>query len=83
MEHVLAFMEHGNETDDNIAGMLWALDCISEVERLSPESLKLVVGISNLFGKSATEFHQQETVEKSPVVIEPKLTRKHKRRKKK
>jgi hypothetical protein len=60
VNHLLEFMDHGNEGDDNIGGMLWALDCLSEVERLCPEALKHVVGISNLFGKEAVEFHQKE-----------------------
>ena len=60
VEHLLSFQESGNEHDDNIAGMLWALDCLSEVERLAPAALKYIVGINDLFGRSATSFHREE-----------------------
>ena len=33
---------------------------VAEVERLAPEALQHVVGITNLFGKEATEFHREE-----------------------
>ena len=59
-EHMLKFMESGNEEDDNIGGMLWALDCLSEAERLCPEALQQVVGISNMFGASAVKMHTEE-----------------------
>lgn len=59
-DHLLNFMEDGNATDDNIGGMLWALNCISEVERLAPNALKNIVGISDIFGRSATKFHREE-----------------------
>ena len=61
-EHLMQFMENGNATDDNIAGMLWALDCISEVERLRPSALSYIVGISNLQGCAATRFHSIEQI---------------------
>lgn len=59
-EHLLKFKEEGNEGDDNIGAMLWALHCLDEVHRLCPDALKHVVGITNLFGDSATEFHKEE-----------------------
>jgi hypothetical protein len=58
--HMLNFMESGNTEDDNIAAMLWALDALSEVERLCPQALAHVVGISDLFGASASRFHKAE-----------------------
>lgn len=60
IEHLLQFMEHGDEKDDNLGAMLWAIDALIEVQRLCPEALKHVVGISNIFGDKATEFHQEE-----------------------
>jgi hypothetical protein len=60
VEHLLNFMENGNEIDDNLGGMLWALNCLSEVERLAPKALDSVVGINDLFGRSATKFHREE-----------------------
>ena len=36
IEHVLNFMSSGNKFDDNIGAMLWALDALSEIERLAP-----------------------------------------------
>jgi hypothetical protein len=58
-EHLLKFQE-GDETDDNLAAMLWALDCLVEVRRLCPEVLKKVVGTSNLYAESATQYHQEQ-----------------------
>jgi hypothetical protein len=60
VEHLLRFMEAGNEDDDNIGAMLWALNALSEVERLCPLALNHVVGVSNLFAEKATAFHSQE-----------------------
>lgn len=59
-EHLLKFMESGNTKDDNIGGMVWALDCLSEVERLCPESFKSIVGTCDLFGESAEVYHNEE-----------------------
>lgn len=59
-EHLLDFMERGNVNDDNIGGMLWALDALSEVERLCPEALAHVVGICDVFGASAVKMHDAE-----------------------
>jgi hypothetical protein len=77
MEHVLEFMESGNEDDDNIGGMLWALDCISEVERLAPDAFKYVVGISSIFGERATEFHNKEMNARKEKASEPVIEEKH------
>jgi hypothetical protein len=60
VEHLLNFMDSGNDLDDNIGGMLWALNCLSEVERLAPKALSNIVGINDLFGHSATAFHKEE-----------------------
>lgn len=65
VDHLLKFMDEGNTVDDNLGGMLWALDCLCEVERLCPDALKNIVGINNLFGIAATQFHQQEQANKS------------------
>jgi hypothetical protein len=59
-EHMLKFMESGNTEDDNIGGMLWALDCLSEAERLCPDAFSLVIGISNMHGSTAAELHTEE-----------------------
>jgi hypothetical protein len=59
-DHLMKFMESGNSEDDNIGGMLWALDALSEVERLCPEALTHVVGISDVFGPAATKMHNDE-----------------------
>jgi hypothetical protein len=59
-EHMLKFMESGNTEDDNIGGMLWALDCLSEAERLCPDAFGLVIGVSNMHGNTAAEFHVEE-----------------------
>lgn len=65
VEHLLRFMESGNRDDDNLGGMLWALDALVEVERLCPEALSQVVGITNIFGAEATKLHQKEMAERS------------------
>lgn len=59
-EHMLKFMESGNEEDDNIGGMLWALDCLAEAERLYPDALRRVVGLSNLHGDTAVKMHKED-----------------------
>ena len=59
-EHLLAFQESGNEHDDNLGAMLWAIDALIEIERLCPDVLKQVIGTCHLFGDSATEYHQRE-----------------------
>jgi hypothetical protein len=59
-EHMLKFMESGNTEDDNIGGMLWALDCLSEAERLCPEAFSHVIGVSNVFGEAAVTVHTAE-----------------------
>ena len=64
MEHLLRFMESGNRDDDNIGAMLWALDALSEVERLCPQALERICGFSDLFGEKATAFHLQEMKER-------------------
>ena len=66
VEHLLRFMESGNKDDDNIGGMLWALDALSEVERLSPQSLSRVVGISDVFGVAAARLHAEEMKQGKP-----------------
>lgn len=60
VNHLLNFVEKGNRDDDEIGGMLWALDALSEVERLCPDALKHVVGISNVFGDDAAKMHAEE-----------------------
>jgi len=62
--HLMNFMDNGNTEDDNIGGMLWALNALSEVERLCPEALKHVVGISNVWGPEAIKMHQLEMEKK-------------------
>jgi Domain of unknown function (DUF5664) len=59
-EHLLAFMEHGNEHDDNLGAMMWGLHALEEVERLCPVVLRRVLGVCNLHGPSATRVHVQE-----------------------
>ena len=59
-EHMLKFMESGDADDDNIGGMLWALDCLSEAERLCPDALERVVGLSDLFGTDAVAMHEDD-----------------------
>ena len=59
-QHLMDFMKEGNKHDDNIGGMLWGLECLSEVERLAPEALKYIVGISNVFAEVAAEINAEE-----------------------
>lgn len=63
-EHLLLFMEAGDKSDDNLGAMMWALHCLMEVERLAPESFKNIVGMCDLFGQTATEFHECEMAKK-------------------
>lgn len=56
VEHVLNFMESGNDLDDNLAAIVWACAFLMEAERLAPEELRKVVGHCQYFGESAKQF---------------------------
>lgn len=60
-EHLLNFLEDGNDKDDNLGAIVWCCAFLMEVERLHPELLKQVIGQSKFEGKTAREF-----VEKFP-----------------
>jgi hypothetical protein len=60
VQHLLNFMAHGNTKDDELAGAMWAIHCLMEVERLCPNALKNVVGLCDLHGATASVFHQDE-----------------------
>ncbi len=65
VEHLLKFMSEGNTEDDNLGAIIWALHCLTEAERLSPNDFNKIVGLSNLFSEAATIFHEQEMKERS------------------
>jgi hypothetical protein len=75
MEHLMAFMDHGNEGDDNLGAMVWALHCLSEVERVSPEALNHVCGMCNLNGQAATVFTEAEMKARERFHGTPKVER--------
>ena len=58
-DHLMDFMENGNRDDDNIGGMLWALDFLSDVERLHPQLRAQVLGTCNLSGAKATQYNEK------------------------
>lgn len=60
VQHLLNFMQDGDTKDDNLGAMLWGIHCLMEVERLSPQSLENIIGISNIYGSIATKFHEAE-----------------------
>lgn len=60
VEHLMKFMHEGQAEDDNLAAILWGVNALCEVERLAPDAFKHIVGITNKFGESAREFHEQE-----------------------
>lgn len=60
MEHLLLFAAEGNTKDDNLGAVLWGINCLLEVERLAPEALIHVVGITDKFGETAKTFHEEE-----------------------
>lgn len=59
-EHLLALQQDGNEKDDNLGAMLWALNALIEVERLCPDTFKKVFGTCYLSGASARLVHEEE-----------------------
>lgn len=64
IEHLTAFQAEGNSKDDNLAAAMWNLAALMEVERLCPEALTHVVGITDLFGPDAVTFHQKEQAQR-------------------
>ena len=81
-QHLMDFMKEGNKHDDNIGGMLWGLECLSEVERLAPDALKHIIGICDLFDEDAKRFHTNEQACRSSekiakeikhILIEPRF----------
>jgi len=64
VNHLLNFKDKGNRDDDELGGILWAVDALIEVERLCPEALKNVVGICDVFGEAAKEWTRQEQEKK-------------------
>lgn len=64
-QHILNFMIEGNTKDDNLGAALWGLHCLMEVERLSPEALNKIVGMSNIYGELATKMHNIEMAKRN------------------
>lgn len=64
-QHILNFMAEGNTKDDNLAAALWGLHCLMEVERLAPEALNKIIGVSNIYGELATKMHNIEMAKRN------------------
>jgi hypothetical protein len=60
-----------NRVVDNLGAMLWALDCLIEVERLCPDVLSQVIGTSELWGPTAAGRHEAEMVQKIRATAPP------------
>lgn len=60
MEHLLLFAAEGNAKDDNLGAVLWGINCLLEVERLAPDALNHIVGITDMYGDAAKTFHAEE-----------------------
>ncbi len=61
-QHMVDFLDTGNEFDDNLAAIAWSAGFLMEAERLSPERLKQVIMQSKFHGKTATK--QKEHLKK-------------------
>jgi len=59
VEHLLYFLEDGNEKDDNLAAIGWCLGFLMEAERHAPEAFKSVFGQCKLFGESARKLQEE------------------------
>lgn len=59
-DHLLKFMESGNEEDDNLGAIAWALDALMECERLHPEVFDQIYGACQLSGAAAADAHCEE-----------------------
>jgi hypothetical protein len=59
VEHLLYFLEDGNEKDDNLAAIGWCLGFLMESERHAPEAFKSVFGQCKLFGESAKSLQDK------------------------
>lgn len=64
-EHMIEFLENGNEADDNLGAIAWCAGFLMEAERVSPELLKACLMQARYHGKSATE--QKEKLLKEQV----------------
>lgn len=65
IQHMLNFMVEGNTKDDNLGAAMWGLHCMMEVERLAPEALNKIVGVSNIYGELATKMHNIEMAKRN------------------
>lgn len=63
-EHILDFLENGNEKDDNLGAIAWSAGFLMEVERHAPEVLQSVIGQCKLFGESAKQLKDKMKGEK-------------------
>lgn len=52
-QHMVDFLDTGNEHDDNLAAIAWSAGFLMEVERLHPEMLNQVIGQSRFSGNAA------------------------------
>jgi hypothetical protein len=63
MQHMVDFLDTGNQNDDNLAAIAWSAGFLMEAERLNPELVMQVIGQSRFHGKSATQ--QKEFLRKA------------------
>ena len=57
-QHMVDFIDKGDEEDDNLAGVVWGAAFLMEVERMHPELLKQVIGQSRFSGEEARKFRE-------------------------
>ena len=57
-QHMVDFIDKGDEEDDNLAGVVWGAAFLMEVERMHPELLKQVIGQSRFSGEEARKFQR-------------------------
>jgi len=55
-DHMIDFLEHGNSKDDNLGAIAWCCGFLMEVERVSPNTLKEILGQANLVGDNAKDY---------------------------
>jgi hypothetical protein len=49
-EHLIDFLENGNQKDDNLAAIAWCCGFLMEVERVAPAIINQIIGQARYFG---------------------------------
>lgn len=57
-DHVINFLDDGDDKDDNLAAIAWCCGFLMEVERVAPKLLRQIIKQSHRYGRGATKFKE-------------------------